>query len=540
MAESSGLAFTIAIIVGLNGHIRLYDLVLRECLLFPIGQTTCKIDSSQSLSINYRILLFLIKKIMSIGLFRAVRNFGRGSGVSPSQSGKPSSFRRLFRWLSPGIFVKRWLLTIYVGVLMTLLGVAIWLKLTPIFWLFQAIDKAVEFVARIVPHYLSGPVVLGCGLFLVFWGHSRSLGEISKVLRPDGDQTLLDMLWQNRRLNRGPKIVAIGGGTGLSTLLRGLKLYSANLTAIVTVADDGGSSGRLRRDFGVLPPGDIRNCIAALADEEKLLTELFQYRFEAGDGLMGHSFGNLFLTAMSEITGDLERAVVASSKVLAIRGRVLPATLTDVALWAKLADGRIIEGESSIGSSDGQIVEIGCTPANPPALPAAIAAIQEADYIIMGPGSLYTSVISNLLVPEIAEAIAARNVPRIYVCNIMTQPGETTGYTVADHIESIDRACGQKLFDAVLVQKNPPSASCLQNYAEENSYPVLLDREDVKQLGRSIFSVNVMEENTTTRYLRHNSRRLAKSLIHYYRRAQESAPYRTGRVTPLDRNIKSA
>jgi uncharacterized cofD-like protein len=214
--------------------------------------------------------------------------------------------------------------------------------------------------------------------------------------------------------------------------------------------------------------------------------------------------------------------------------------LTDVALWAKLADGRIIEGESSIGSSDGQIVEIGCTPANPPALPAAIAAIQEADYIIMGPGSLYTSVISNLLVPEIAEAIAARNVPRIYVCNIMTQPGETTGYTVADHIESIDRACGQKLFDAVLVQKNPPSASCLQNYAEENSYPVLLDREDVKQLGRSIFSVNVMEENTTTRYLRHNSRRLAKSLIHYYRRAQESAPYRTGRVTPLDRNIKSA
>jgi uncharacterized cofD-like protein len=478
---------------------------------------------------------------MSIGFFRqAVRNLGRNGGKSTSQGGKHASFRRLFRWLSPGILIKRWLLTIYIGVLMTILGVAIWLKLTPIFWLFQTVDKAIEFLARVVPHYLSGPIVLGCGLFLVFWGHSRSLGEIIKVLRPDGDQTLLDMMWQNRRLNRGPKIVAIGGGTGLSTLLRGLKIYSANLTAIVTVADDGGSSGRLRRDFGVLPPGDIRNCIAALADEEKLLTELFQYRFEAGDGLMGHSFGNLFLTAMSEITGDLERAVVASSKVLAIRGRVLPATLTDVALWAKLADGRLIQGESSIGSSDGQIVEIGCTPANPPALPAAIAAIQEADYIIMGPGSLYTSVISNLLVPEIAEAIAARNVPRIYVCNIMTQPGETTGYTVADHIESIDRACGQKLFDAVLVQKNPPSAGCLENYAAENSYPVLLDREDVKQLGRSIFSVNVMEEDATTRYLRHNSRRLAKSLIHFYRRAQESSAHRTGRVTPLDRNAKSA
>jgi uncharacterized cofD-like protein len=478
---------------------------------------------------------------MSIGLFRrAVRNLSRGGGNIPSQGGTYSSVRRLFQWLSPGIFVKRWLFTIYIGVLMTILGVAIWLKLTPIFWLFQLVDKIIEFVARVIPHYLSGPIVLGCGLFLIFWGHSRSLGEISKVLRPDGGQTLLDMLWNNRRLNRGPKIVAIGGGTGLSTLLRGLKLYSANLTAIVTVADDGGSSGRLRRDFGVLPPGDIRNCIAALADEEKLLTELFQYRFEAGDGLMGHSFGNLFLTAMSEITGDLERAVVASSKVLAIRGRVLPATLTDVSLWAKLADGRMIEGESNIGGSDGQIVEIGCSPANPPALPAAIAAIKEADYIIMGPGSLYTSVISNLLVPEIAEAIAARQVPRIYVCNIMTQPGETTGYTVADHIESIDLACGQRLFDAVLVQKNPPSAGCLQNYAEENSYPVLLDREDVKQLGRSIFAVNVMEEDPTTRFLRHNPRRLAKALIHFYRRAQESSPNRNLKVAPIARNIKSA
>ncbi len=474
---------------------------------------------------------------MSIGTFRqAVRNFSRNGGTSSSPNGKPPRFRRLFQWLSPGIFIKRWLFTIYVGVLMTILGVAIWLKLTPIFWLFQTVDRAIEFLARVVPHYLSGPIVLGGGLFLIFWGHSRSLGEISKVLRPDGDQTLLDMLWQNRRLNRGPKIVAIGGGTGLSTLLRGLKLYSANLTAIVTVADDGGSSGRLRRDFGVLPPGDIRNCIAALADEEKLLTELFQYRFEAGDGLMGHSFGNLFLTAMSEITGDLERAVVASSKVLAIRGRVLPATLTDVALWAKLSDGRIVQGESNIGSCDGQIVDIGCTPANPPALPAAIAAIEEADYIIMGPGSLYTSVISNLLVPEIAAAIAARNVPRIYVCNIMTQPGETTGYTVSDHIDSIDRACGQKLFDAVLVQRNLPSAGCLQNYAEQNSYPVLLDRDDVKKSGRSIFSVNVMEEDATTRYMRHNSRRLAKALIHFYRRAQESTPQRSGRVTPIDQS----
>ena len=480
---------------------------------------------------------------MSIGSFKqALRTIRSSSGNSPSPGHNPT-LRRLFQWLSPGIFVKRWLFAISLGVMMTILGLAIWLKLTPVFWLIQSIDAVVSYIAVSVPYYLSGPLLIGGGLFLMFWGHGRSLDEISKVLRPEADRTLLDALWQNRRLNRGPKIVAIGGGTGLSTLLRGLKLYSANLTAIVTVADDGGSSGRLRRDFGVLPPGDIRNCIAALADEEKLLTELFQYRFEAGDGLIGHSFGNLFLTAMSEITGDLESAVVACSKVLAIRGRVLPATLTDVSLWAKLADGRRIEGESKIGEADGQIIEIGCTPANPPALPAAIVAIQEADYIIMGPGSLYTSVISNLLVPEITAAIAAREVPRIYVCNIMTQPGETTGYTVADHIESIDVACGQRLFDSVLVQKTQPSASCLQNYANENSYPVLLDREDVKELGRNIFSVNVMEEDANSNYLRHNSRRLAKSLIHFYRRRiQESSPQRNLKVAhpPSSRSIKSA
>jgi uncharacterized cofD-like protein len=479
---------------------------------------------------------------MSMGPFRqAIRNIRHGGGTSSSSGGNHPRLRRLFQWLSPGIFVKRWLLTISLGVMMTILGLAIWLKLTPVRSLLQSVDDLAGYLAHALPYNFSGPILLGGGLVLIFWGHGRSLSEISKVLRPDADETLLDALWQNRRLNRGPKIVAIGGGTGLSTLLRGLKLYSANLTAIVTVADDGGSSGRLRRDFGVLPPGDIRNCIAALADEEKLLTELFQYRFEAGDGLMGHSFGNLFLTAMSEITGDLERAVVASSKVLAIRGRVLPATLTDVALWAKLADGRRIEGESKIGQADGQIIEIGCSPANPPALPAAIAAIQEADYIIIGPGSLYTSVISNLLVPEIAEAIAARQVPRIYVCNIMTQPGETTGYTVADHIESIDLACGQRLFDAVLVQKSQPSASCMQNYAKENSYPVFLDREDVKQLGRSIFAVNVMEEDVDTSYLRHNSRRLAKSLIHFYRRRiQEHTPQHNLRVARSERDVRSA
>ena len=271
-----------------------------------------------------------------------------------------------FKWLSPGLFVKRWLLLSAGGFCLAVLGGAIWVKLTPIYRLLGLISQFLELLTKIVPHYISGPLVLMLGAFLVLWGQSRTVGSITNVLKPDGNEKLVEMLLNRRRLNKGPKIVVVGGGTGLSTLLRGLKQYSGNITAIVTVADDGGSSGRLRREIGVLPPGDIRNCLAALADEEKLLTELFQYRFEAGDGLSGHSFGNLFLTAMSEITGDLEQAVTASSQVLAIRGTVLPATLSDVSLWAEMEDGRLVEGESNIPKAQGRICNIGCIPASPP------------------------------------------------------------------------------------------------------------------------------------------------------------------------------
>ena len=425
-----------------------------------------------------------------------------------------------FKWLSPGLSVKRWLLISAGGFVLTSLGLAIWIKLTPIFYAIQIVEGILATIANVIPNYISGPLVLLAGLLLIFWGQTRTVGSITEVLRTEGDEELIDVLLAYRRLHRGPKIVAIGGGTGLSTLLRGLKQYSANITAIVTVADDGGSSGRLRREIGVLPPGDIRNCLTALASEEKLLTELFQYRFRAGDGLIGHSFGNLFLTAMSEITGDLVRAIVASSRVLAVRGQVLPATLSDVRLWAELSDGRRIEGESNITEAKGSIVKIGCNPANPPALPKALKAIQEADYIIIGPGSLYTSVIPNLLVPEIAHAIAQRQVPRIYVCNVMTQPGETQGYTVADHIKAIDQACGQRLFNAVLVQRKVPSAKALIRYAQENSHPVHLDREAVGQLGRRIVLSNVMDEDENTGLVRHNHQKLARVLLRWYGRAQ--------------------
>lgn len=428
----------------------------------------------------------------------------------------PKRVNRWFKWLSPGLFVKRWLLISLSGVFLTSFGLAIWVKLTPVNRFLEFVSQALEMIARLVPNSVSGPLAVLLGVFLLFWGQSRTVETITEALQPDASEELVDRLRTHRRLHRGPKIVAIGGGTGLSTLLRGLKQYSSNITAIVTVADDGGSSGRLRREMGILPPGDIRNCIAALADEEKLLTELFQYRFHAGDGLSGHSFGNLFISAMTEITGDLEQAIDASAKVLAIRGKVLPATLTDVSLWAKLADGRIIEGESKITEAMGQIRQIGCHPADPVALPAALAAIKEADYIIIGPGSLYTSIIPNLLVPAIRQALAQVTVPRVYVCNIMTQPGETDNYSVADHIRAIEKVCEERIFDAVLAQRTAPSPQSLQLYAQEHSHPVFLDREEVGKMGYRIVLANVMAEDEVTAKVSHDPQRLARVLWRWY------------------------
>ncbi len=421
------------------------------------------------------------------------------------------------KWLLPGLFVKRWLFLSVLGVVLIVLGLAISARLTPVFYFTKLLGTLIDTLASSLPRHISGPLAVMLGFLLLWVGHKRVLGAITQVLMPDGDQELVDLLISHRKLNRGPKLVAIGGGTGLSTLLRGLKKYSANITAIVTVADDGGSSGRLRREHGVLPPGDIRNCLAALADEEKLVTELFQYRFTSGEGLNGHSFGNLFLTAMSEITGDLEKAITASSKVLAVRGRVLPATLEDVVLWAELQDGRHIEGESNITEANGLIKQIGCTPANPRALPQAVEDIAEADCIIIGPGSLYTSISPNLLVPDILEAIANRQAPCIYVCNIMSQPGETHGYSVADHVRALDQLAGMRLFDVVLVQKQPPSEKALQYYRDNGAHYTQIDRDSLVELNCPILLANVMEE-TSDGVIRHDSNKLAGVLMRWYNR----------------------
>jgi len=460
---------------------------------------------------------------MATGLFKRVRRQLKPRQYpksTPPRNSRIGRINRWFMWLAPGIFIKRWLLISVIGIVLTSMGVAIWADLTPVFYLMEFTSAILERIADIIPNYISGPIAIAVGLFLIFWGQSRTVGSITEVLNPDQDKELIDVLTTHRKLVKGPKIVAIGGGTGLSTLLRGMKAYSSNITAIVTVADDGGSSGRLRREQGMLPPGDIRSCLAALADEEKLLTELFQYRFNSGEGLSGHSFGNLFLSAMNNVTGDLEEAIAASSKVLAVRGRVLPATLADVQLWAQMDDGRIIEGESQITEAGGKIVNIGCYPENPPALPAAVSAIQEADLILMGPGSLYTSVIPNLLVPEIREVLQGSQTPSLYICNIMTQPGETDGYTVSDHIRALDQISESPLFDAVLTHSRSPSPESLKRYAEENAHPVYVDREEIANLKRRLVMAHIMSEDPNSGYVRHDPDRLGKSIMHWYSRAK--------------------
>jgi uncharacterized cofD-like protein len=294
--------------------------------------------------------------------------------------------------------------------------------------------------------------MIGVGI----WGLNRSL--LAPFLQPG--RPIVDALAGYRRRGRGPRIVTIGGGHGLSNLLRGLKQYTHNLTAVVTVADDGGSSGRLRDSFGILPPGDIRNCLAALSNDEALITQLFQYRFANGEGpLEGHSFGNLFISALSDLTGSFETAIAESGRVLSVHGRVLPSTLHDVRLIADkslphlLGEVRV-KGESRIPKVSGKVRRLWLEPNNPPAFPQVTKALLAADLIVMGPGSLYTSILPNLLVPDVAAAIRASQALKIYICNLATQPGETDNYTCGDHIRAIETHVGQGFFDMVICNEN--------------------------------------------------------------------------------------
>jgi uncharacterized cofD-like protein len=329
---------------------------------------------------------------------------------------------------------------------------------------------------------------------------------------------------KSKTLSRGFRIVALGGGTGLSTLLRGLKEHVirrsdehastarpiADLAAIVTVTDDGGSSGRLRRENRILPPGDIRNCMVALSKDEALLGRLFQYRFHAGRGLIGHNFGNLFLAALTHVTGDFTEAIRVSSKVLAIRGRIFPSTLSNVHLVATLENGRTVHGETRITASRVPIKKIKLSSSRVRPLAGAIEAIRAADLILLGPGSLYTSILPNLLIPEIASAIAKSNAPRVYIANLMTQPGETAGYALADHLRAIQKHVPRRVIDWVVANRQPVSPDVARRYRAQGAEPVAIDLPALQKLGFRVILDNLLEEHGV---LRHNTRRLSRLLL---------------------------
>lgn len=422
-----------------------------------------------------------------------------------------SGISKTWRWFIPGLGVKRWVLIVLLGTTLIGLGLAVLIldvyRDAPDTWWLPYLSAA---SLRTLERPLRALIFGGLGAILILLG---LLGINRSLMAPylSSGKPVVDSLASYRRRERGPRIVAIGGGHGLATLLRGMKKYSHNITAVVSVADDGGSSGRLRKTKGILPPGDIRNCLAALSGDEALMAQLFQYRFadEEGD-LEGHSFGNLFISALAEITGSFEEAVAESGRVLAVHGRVLPSTLHDVRLAADVilpntASEVRVQGESSIPESAGRIRRVWLEPNDPPAFPDAIHAILAADLIIVGPGSLYTSLLPNLLVPDIAAAINASRALKVYVCNVATQPGETDGYSCGDHMHMLEEHLGSGLFDIVVANSN-----CGEPLSEGVDW---VRTEDDFDVDHAVYRSDLIDQ---IRPWRHSSEKLGQVIMDLY------------------------
>lgn len=421
------------------------------------------------------------------------------------------------RWLYPGLGIKRWLLLLFIGITLGALGLAFVLRdLYSLGYRFPAWTYYITL--QFWPRWFKG-LALGLLSVLSILVALRQLGRSVLSILPDRPQPdqLAELMYQQRRGLAGPRVVAIGGGHGLSTLLSGLKHHTAHITAIVNVADDGGSSGRLRREFGVLPPGDIRRCIAALAEEESLMAQLFEYRFDAGEGLRGHTFGNLFITALDDITGSFDQAVKAASRVLAVRGRVLPPTLEDVTLVADLnvpsgEESQTIRGESLIGKGRYPIGRVFLDPPNPAAYPDAMKAIEQADLIVIGPGSLFTSILPVLLVEGVRDAIRQSRARRIYVCNVATEPGETDRFGVRAHLEALRAHVGVECIDLALANSNARPAD---NFAPEwKGRTEIVPLDDVEDAPFPIVAADLINPANP---LRHDPQLLARELMRLLR-----------------------
>jgi len=399
---------------------------------------------------------------------------------------------KAFKWLYPGMRVKRWSLLAVFGVIMVSMGFVMIIS--------EQTSKSKTFAAAVII----------IGILGIVTGVKRIIKSFVTILLPQRENELVDKVYERLILEKGPKVVVIGGGTGLSMLLHGLKEFTSNITAVVTVADDGGSSGRLRQDMDVLPPGDIRNCLVALADAEPLMAKLFQFRFGEGTGLKGHSFGNLFITAMSKVTGDFDEAIRESSRVLAIRGRVVPSTLDKVTLIAEHQDGTQSIGESNIPKTLKPIKRIFLKPEGSKPTHDAVEAIKKADVIVLGPGSLYTSIIPNLLVEKLHKEIIASRAIKIYVCNVMTQKGETDDYKASDHLKAIVEHTAPGIVDCCIINTARIHDAILNRYKEEGARQVIADPENLKKMKCKVIEAHVVNIKD---YVRHDSEKLAKMII---------------------------
>jgi uncharacterized cofD-like protein len=414
---------------------------------------------------------------------------------------RPAKWAYLAKLLYPGVGIKRWLFSGAVGISLLSIGIAVVLRKM----LEIGLPDFMPFNLEGVFFILFGMTILGLSAYGLF----RTIGPI--ILSHKTIDNIANSIYTRRSLGKGPRIVVIGGGTGLGVLLRGLKAYTDNITAIVTVGDDGGSSGRLRDELGVLPPGDFRNCLVALSESETLVTKLFQYRFDEGNGLKGHSFGNLFIVAMSEITNSFESALQESSRVLAVHGQILPSTIANIQLSAELKSGERVDGESSITARGDEINRMFIEPQNAEAYPLAVQAIKEAQMIVIGPGSLYTSILPNLLVEGICGAVVDSSVPKVYISNVATEQGETEGYSVSDHLAALQRHTSMNIVNYVIANSNPIEPG--PNFFGK---PVVYE-------GQSMGDVNVELADIAdpNHPVRHDSKKLAQVIMDVYHRERK-------------------
>lgn len=420
----------------------------------------------------------------------------------------------LLKWLYPGMKFKRWLLLFAVGVMIVSLGIAVVFNYKYIDHIEEAIFKAVYMWSGSYDYTftaLAGMLMVIAGVVLMLVaGRYVIRSVITVLLPPNSSEKLVDLIYEKRMLGKGPAVTVVGGGHGLSVLLRGIKQATSNVTAVVTVADDGGSSGRLREDLGMIPPGDLRNCLVALADTEPLMEKLFQHRFEGCSELSGHSFGNLFIAAMAQVTGDVETALKESSKVLAVKGRVLPASKEFVRLDAIMEDGSVVCGESKIPEAKKRIHRVKLFPEHVEAVQSSLDAIRDASAIVLGPGSLYTSIMPNLLVDGICDAICHSKATKIYICNVMTQPGETDGYTASMHVKAILDHAGRKAIDYVIVNSTPVPEDLKRKYAEAGAYPVIVDDDNLNKLGVGVIKADLITDKDA---IHHDPKKLCDNVM---------------------------